>query len=82
MEFVANLSMQASKAVWFQATCLIQSRIELAVDIVCTNSIDRYELVEVVQKFFKRIGIVGEHSGNFIHLDVDKTKPQEVLWTY
>jgi len=57
-------------------------RIGLAVDIACTNSIDRYELVEVVQKFFKRIGIVGEHSGNFIHLDVDKTKPQEVLWTY
>ena len=57
-------------------------RIGLAVDIACTNSIDRYELVEVVQKFFKRIGIVGEHLGNFIHLDVDKTKPQEVLWTY
>jgi len=81
VEFVANLSMQASKAVWFQATCLIQSRIELAVDIVCTNSIDRYELVEVVQKFFKRIGIVGD-SGNFIHLAVGKTKPQEVLWPY
>ena len=46
-----------------------------------TNSIDRYELVEVVQKFFKRIGIVGD-SGNFIHLAVGKTKPQEVLWPY
>ena len=57
-------------------------RIGLAADIACTNSIDRYELVKVTQKFFKRIGIVGEHSGNFIHLDVDKTKPQEVLWTY
>ena len=57
-------------------------RIWLAVDITCTNSIDRYELVKVVQKFFKRIRIVGEHSGNFIHLNVDKTKPQEVLWTY
>ena len=39
----------------------------LAVDIECTNSLDRYELVEVAQKFFKRIGIAGEHSGNFIH---------------
>ena len=57
-------------------------RIGLVVDIACTNSIDRYELVEVVQKFFKQVGIVGEHSGNFIHLDMDKTKPQEVLWTY
>ena len=54
----------------------------LAVDIACINSIDRYELVEVAQKFFKRIGIAGEHSGNFIHLDVDKAKAQEVLWTY
>ena len=45
----------------------------LAVDIGCTNSLDRYELVEVAQKFFKRIGIAGEHSGNFIHLDVDQT---------
>jgi len=57
-------------------------RIGLAVDIACTNSIDRYDLVEVVQEFFKRIGIVGEHLGNFICLDVDKTKRQEVLWTY
>ena len=54
----------------------------LAVDIACINSIDRYELVEVAQKFFRRIGIAGEHSGNFIHLDVDKAKAQEVLWTY
>ena len=57
-------------------------RIGLAADIACTNSIDRYELVKVAQKLFKLIRIVGEHSGNFIHLDVDKTKPQEVLWTY
>ena len=42
-------------------------------DIGCTNSLDRYGLVEVAQKFFKRIGIAGEHSGNFIHLDVDQT---------
>lgn len=45
-------------------------RIGLAVDIAFTNTIDRHELVEVAQKFFKRIGIAGEHSGNFIHLDV------------
>ena len=52
-----------------------------AVDIARTNSIDRYELVKVAQKLFKRIRIVGEHSRNFIHLE-DKTKPQEVLRTY
>ena len=54
----------------------------LAVDIACINSIDRYELVEVAQKFFKRIGIAGEHSGNFIHLDVGPYKTQDVIWTY
>ena len=53
-----------------------------AVDIACTNCKDRYELVQVAQKFFKRIGIAGEHSGNFIHLDVDPYKTQDVIWTY
>ena len=53
-----------------------------AVDIACINSKDRYELVEVTQKFFKRIGIAGEGKGNFVHLDVDKEKVQEVMWLY
>jgi len=41
-----------------------------------------YELVDVAIKFFRRIGIAGEHSGNFIHLDVDPNKMQDVIWTY
>ena len=53
-----------------------------AVDIACTNSKDRYELVEVAQKFFKRIGISGGSYGGFIHLDVDRSKIQEVMWLY
>ena len=53
-----------------------------AVDIACTNSKDRYELVELAQKFFKRIGISGGAYGGFIHLDVDKEKVQEVMWLY
>jgi len=53
-----------------------------AVDIACTNSKDRYELVELSQKFFKRIGISGGAYGGFIHLDVDKEKVQEVMWLY
>jgi len=53
-----------------------------AVDIACTNSKDRYELVELSQKFFKRIGISGGSYGGFIHLDVDKEKVQEVMWLY
>ena len=54
----------------------------LAVGIACTTSQARYKMVDVAIKFFRRIGIAGEHSGNFIHLDVDKAKAQEVLWTY
>ena len=53
-----------------------------AVDIACSHSQHRYELVEVAQKFFKRIGIAGEGKGNFVHLDVDKEKVQEVMWFY
>ena len=53
-----------------------------AVDIACTNSKDRYELVELAQKFFKRIGISGGSYGGFVHLDVDKEKVQEVMWVY
>jgi len=53
-----------------------------AVDIACTNSKDRYELVELAQKFFKRIGISGDPYGGFVHLDVDRSKVQEVMWLY
>ena len=42
-------------------------RVELAVDIACTNSIDRYELVEVTQKFFKRIGIAVNTQGSLFN---------------
>ena len=53
-----------------------------AVEIACTTSKGRYEMVDVAIKFFRRIGIAGEHSGNFIHLDVDPYKTQDVIWTY
>ena len=53
-----------------------------AVDIACLNSVDRYELVEVTQKFFKRIGISKGSYGGFVHLDVDRSKIQEVMWLY
>ena len=39
-------------------------------------------MVNVVIKIFKRIDIEGEHSENFIQLDVDSYKMQEVIWTY
>ena len=53
----------------------------LAVDIACTTSQARYEMVDIAIKFFKRIGIAGDHSGNFIHLDADPYKTQDVIWT-
>ncbi|MCL0039369.1 D-Ala-D-Ala carboxypeptidase family metallohydrolase [Nitrospinaceae bacterium] len=53
-----------------------------AVDIACTTSKDRHELVELSQKFFKRIGISGGQYGGFVHLDVDRSKVQEVIWVY
>ena len=53
-----------------------------AVDIACTTSKYRYELVQVAQKYFNRIGISGDQYGGFVHLDVDRSKVQEVLWTY
>ena len=53
-----------------------------AVDIACTNSKERYELVEVAQNFFQRIGISSGSYGGFVHLDVDRSKDQEVMWLY
>jgi len=49
-----------------------------AVDIACTISQARYEMVDVVIKFFRRIGITDAHSGKFIYLDVDTYKTQEL----
>ena len=51
-------------------------------DIACSSSQYRYELVEVAQKFFNRIGIAGDQKGNFVHLDVDREKVQEVMCVY
>jgi uncharacterized protein YcbK (DUF882 family) len=53
-----------------------------AVDIACATSTDRYELIQVAQKFFNRIGISEGSYGGFVHLDVDKSKVQEVMWLY
>ena len=53
-----------------------------AVDIACTTSKHRYELIQVAQKFFNRIGISGGSYGGFVHLDVDRSKVQEVMWLY
>lgn len=50
-----------------------------AVDIYCDNSQDRFALVRIaLLSGINRIGI----SDKFIHLDVSKTLPKYVIWTY
>tara|TARA_B110000467_G_scaffold162387_1_gene185536 strand:+ start:599 stop:802 length:204 start_codon:yes stop_codon:yes gene_type:complete len=55
---------------------------EVAVDIACRTSQVRYARGNRAVIFFSRIDIAGEHSGNFIHLDVDPYKTQDVILTY
>jgi len=51
----------------------------LAVDIACNNSRDRHELLWCLQDVgFNRIGI----AKTFIHVDIDKDKDKNVIWTY
>ena len=49
-----------------------------ACDIVCDNSRDRYELTVLALQHFNRVGI----GSKFIHVDVARGKPVEVLWLY
>jgi hypothetical protein len=49
----------------------------LAVDIACSNSEDAYNIIfGALMAGFKRIGIGKGH----IHMDIDATKPQRVLF--
>lgn len=51
----------------------------LAVDLSIDNSIDRYRLIQVlIWMDVKRIGI----GKTFVHLDMDDSLPQRVLWLY
>lgn len=51
----------------------------LAVDLVCNASGTRMKMVDALLKAkFNRIGI----AKTFIHADVDKSKPQDVIWLY
>ena len=48
-------------------------------DISCTNSSDRFELLQIlISVGFNRIGM----GNTFIHVDIDTTKSPNVLWTY
>lgn len=51
----------------------------LAVDILCTNSRDRYLIINSLVKCgFHRIGI----RKDFIHVDMDEQKGNQVIWLY
>jgi uncharacterized protein YcbK (DUF882 family) len=51
----------------------------LAVDIKVDNSRERFEIVtEALRKGFVRIGV----AKTFVHIDLDKSKPQKVIWVY
>ncbi len=50
-----------------------------AVDIACGSGRDRWLIVKALEiAGFRRIGI----ARNFIHVDIDDTKPQNVMWIY
>ena len=51
----------------------------LAADIQCLNSQDRYRIVKALLEVgFRRIGI----GRTFIHVDIDDSKIQNVIWLY
>ena len=51
----------------------------LAVDILCSNSLSRFNLLRgLLAEGFQRIGIGRE----FIHVDMDISKPQFLIWLY
>lgn len=47
-----------------------------AIDIVCTDSSDRFKIIKYCLNFYYRIGIYDKH----IHLDWSRNKPQNVIW--
>ena len=50
-----------------------------AVDIACDNSGERWQIVSALLKVgFRRIGI----GKTFIHVDLDDSLPQNVIWLY
>ena len=59
-----------------------ESGMGLAVDKACTTYQARYEMVDTATKYFRGISLKGEHLGNFIHLYVESSKPQDVIWNY
>ena len=49
-----------------------------AVDIQITNSADRIRIVKALMRYFDRIGI----DKQFVHVDIDPSKPGPAMWVY
>jgi len=63
----------------FQASITSSHLKGLAIDVACVRSKDRFEmLTALLEVGFNRIGV----ASTFIHVDVDKNKSQNVIWTY
>jgi uncharacterized protein YcbK (DUF882 family) len=51
----------------------------LAIDVACVKSDDRFAMLSALLEVgFNRIGV----ASSFIHVDIDKDKSQNVIWTY
>lgn len=51
----------------------------VAADIAAQTSSQRFAIVDgLIKAGFERIGI----GSNFIHVDMDESKPQRLMWTY
>lgn len=51
----------------------------LAIDVACVSSSDRFKMIKALLEVgFNRMGI----ASTFIHVDIDKNKYQNVIWTY
>ena len=51
----------------------------LAIDVACVRSKDRFKMLTALMEVgFSRIGV----ASTFIHVDIDKNKSQNVIWTY
>ena len=51
----------------------------LAIDVACVRSDNRFKMLNALLEVgFNRIGV----ASTFIHVDIDKDKSQNVIWTY
>jgi len=51
----------------------------LAIDVACVKSNERFDMLNAfLEVGFNRIGI----ASTFIHVDIDKDKSKNVIWTY